>query len=431
MSGAKPGVDGGISEDFANLAMASVERSGDTIFWLNRDARIVYANAAAERSLGYSREELVGKTIHEVDCDFPPEAWMPHVEELRVKQSLRFESRHRAKDGRIVPVEVTCNYFERDGGYFSFAFNRDISERRQAEAELTRYRERLEELVEQRTAELQRAMAGLLQAEKLAALVQLVAGVAHELNTPLGNARTVASSFAETVREVLSAVDGGGFRRSQLDSFVSRAREAASLLESNTSRAAELIEQFKQVAVDQTSVRRRRFDLAEAVAELLAAMQPQFRHSKVRLEVSIPDGVEMDSFPGPLGQVIANLVGNALVHAFDTGESGLIRIEAKKLEDDAVLLSCVDTGKGMTAEVRKRVFEPFFTTSLGKGGSGLGLYIAHNLVTTVLGGSIAVHPVSSGGTRFDITLPIRAPKEIGSVQGSRPRADRLSSPDGS
>jgi signal transduction histidine kinase len=122
----------------------------------------------------------------------------------------------------------------------------------------------------------------------------------------------------------------------------------------------------------------------------------------------------MDSYPGPLGQVIANLVGNALVHAFDAGKSGLIRIEARILEDGAVLLSCADTGKGMPPDVRKRVFEPFFTTSLGKGGSGLGLYIAHNLVTTVLGGGITVHPVSSGGTRFEITLPIRAPKEIGS-----------------
>lgn len=408
MPGPMPKLDGDIGEDFANLAMASVERSGDTIFWLNRDAKIVYANEAAERSLGYAREELIGRTIHEVDCDFPPEAWPPHVEELRVKQSLRFESRHRAKDGRIVPVEVTCNYFERDGGYFSFAFNRDISERRRAEAELAGYRERLEELVERRTAELQRAMAELLQAEKLAALGQLVAGVAHELNTPLGNARTVASSFAEAVREFVSAAEGG-LRRSQLDAFVERAKEAAVLLESNASRAAELIEQFKQVAVDQTSVRRRRFDLGQAVAELLAAMQPQFRHGAARLELAIPEGIEMDGYPGPLGQVVANLVGNALAHAFEPGQAGVIRIGVRELEGGMVLLSCADDGKGMPPEVRKRVFEPFYTTKLGGGGSGLGLYIAHNLVTTVLGGSISALPAPGGGALFEISLPRIAP----------------------
>jgi len=409
MPGPIPKLDADISEDFANLAMASVERSGDTIFWLNRDAKIVYANAAAERSLGYTREELIGRTIHEVDCDFPPEAWPPHVEELRTKQSLRFESRHRAKDGRIVPVEVTCNYFERDGGYFSFAFNRDISERRKAEAELAGYREHLEELIERRTAELQRAMAELLQAEKLAALGQLVAGVAHELNTPLGNVRTVASSFAETVREFLSAVTGGALRRSQLDAFVDRTREASALLESNASRAAELIEQFKQVAVDQTSVRRRRFDLGQVVDELLVAMQPQFRHGAVRLELDIPKGIEMDSYPGPLGQVVANIVGNALTHAYEPGEAGVIRISVREPDGGSVLLSCADDGKGMPPEVRKRAFEPFYTTKLGGGGSGLGLYIAHNLVTTVLGGSITVLPAPDRGALFEISLPRKAP----------------------
>lgn len=413
----RPEMDSGITDDFASLAMASVERSGDTIFWLDRDARIVYANPSAEHSLGYTREELLGMTIHEVDHDFPPEAWQPHVEELREKQSLRFESRHTAKDGRIVPVEVTCNYFERHGGYFSFAFNRDISERRQAEAELARHREHLEEVVDQRTAELQRAMAELLQAEKLAALGQLVAGVAHELNTPLGNARTVASSFGEAVREFLSAVEGGGFRRSQLDAFVSRAREASALLESNTARAAELIEQFKQVAVDQTSVRRRRFDLGDAVDEILSAMQPQFRHTAVRIVKTIPGGLEMDSYPGPLGQVVANLVGNALLHAFEPGQAGLITLEAKEEPDGMLLIRCADDGKGMPPEVRARIFEPFFTTSLGRGGSGLGLYIVHNLVTTILGGRIRVLPEPSGGTRFDIHLPRRAPGEANGTSG--------------
>ncbi|MDG4552409.1 MAG: PAS domain S-box protein [Candidatus Contendobacter sp.] len=315
----------------------------------------------------------------------------------------------------------------------------DITDRKRAETELRQHRERLEELVTERTAELQRAnaelrqqyriaemvtealqrtntelrqaMDQLVQAEKLAALGHLVAGVAHELNTPLGNARVVAGSLGEHLREFAAAIDAGALRRSQVDAFLGRSREAVDLLERNTARAADLIGHFKQVAVDQTSARRRRFDLRQTVEELLVTLQPQFKHTAHRVELDIAPGLELDSYPGPLEQVLANLVGNSLVHGFAGVGAGCIRIEAAPLDVDHIRLRYGDDGAGIPDAIRRRIFDPFFTTRLGGGGSGLGLYIVYNLVTGVLGGTIQVDSAPGRGAIFDLALPRAAPHQ--------------------
>ncbi|KAB2936234.1 MAG: PAS domain S-box protein [Candidatus Contendobacter sp.] len=313
----------------------------------------------------------------------------------------------------------------------------DITDRKRVETELRQHRERLEELVTERTAELQRAnaelrqqhriaqmvtealqranaelrqaMEQLVQAEKLAALGHLVAGVAHELNTPLGNARTVAGALGEDLRAFATAVGSGALRRSQVDAFLSRGREAVDLLERNTARAADLIAHFKQVAVDQSSVRRRRFDLRQTVEELLVTLRPQFKRTAHRIALDIPPGLELDSYPGPLEQVIANLTGNSLVHGFARVEAGCIRIEAAPLNAGHIRLRYGDDGSGIPDAIRHRIFDPFFTTHLGSGGSGLGLYIVYNLVTGVLGGTIQVDSSPGHGATFSLVLPTVAP----------------------
>ncbi|MDG4552413.1 MAG: response regulator [Candidatus Contendobacter sp.] len=287
--------------------------------------------------------------------------------------------------------------------------NTDITARKRAEAELERHRDHLEELVAERTAELRQAMTQLLQAEKLAALGSLVAGVAHELNTPLGNVRTVAGALGDELRRFAAAVDAGALRRSQVAGFLGRSQEAVDLLERNAARAADLIGHFKQVAVDQTSARRRRFDLRQTVEELLVTLQPQFKHTAHRVELDIAPGLELDSYPGPLEQVLANLIGNSLVHGFAGRDAGLIQIRAVILDSGDVQIDHADDGLGIPEKIQNHIFDPFFTTNPSGGGSGLGLYIVYNLVAGVLGGTIRVHSAPGAGTTFTLTLPRSAP----------------------
>jgi len=253
----------------------------------------------------------------------------------------------------------------------------------------------------------------LARNERMASLGSLVAGVAHEINTPIGNALMVASSLGHRIAEFDASLTDGPLRRSVLEAFLASVRESDDLLERNLLRAANLIQNFKQVAVDQTSDRRRAFDLATVLDEVRATLLPRLKHSPHRLEVDAAPGLAFDSFPGALGQIVTNLVENALLHAFEGKPQGCISIRARLLADDRVELVFADDGNGIADDLLPRIFDPFFTTRLGQGGSGLGLSIVLNLVRDLLGGDVAVDSAPGTGTRFVITLPRKAPVQAG------------------
>lgn len=301
-------------------------------------------------------------------------------------------------------------------GIFALGGVATFSTRRAAGA-LQSLNSELEQRVEQRTADLSHANAKLHEAlhhiersEPLAALGSVIAGVAHELSTPMGNATMVAGTLKEGVEQLAAAMAGDHMRKAQLQTFVSDACEACALLQRNLQRASELVADFKQVAADQASLRRRKFLLAELVSETLHTIAPSYKHRPVSVSTEIPPDLALDSFPGPLEQVITNLVNNAVMHGLTADKPLTIHIGARQLEDTPyVSLSFSDDGKGMSAEVAAQAFQPFFTTRLGEGGTGLGLHLVRKLVSETLGGSLEFDTQPGQGTHFQIVLPLVAP----------------------
>jgi len=298
---------------------------------------------------------------------------------------------------------------------------REALQAEQRVVETLRSSERLlEGRVSERTAELsatitrlKQTQADLVQADKLASLGALVAGVAHELNTPIGNALTTASTLEGAAIEVQGQMARGEMRKSTLTYFVESAVPMVQLIGRSCQRAATLISSFKQVAVDQTSEQRREFDLRALVEDNISALRPSFRNDPWVFEVEVPTGVRCDSYPGPVGQIIASLVNNAVTHAFASRDQGRLLVTAV-VKGERVEMVFADNGRGMQAAVLAHIFEPFYTSRLGQGGSGLGLAIALNIATGVLGGALHATSQPGEGSQFLLSFPLVAPHGIAS-----------------
>ena len=272
-------------------------------------------------------------------------------------------------------------------------------------AELTQAKESAEAALQQ----LQSAQDELVAREKMASLGQLVAGVAHEINTPVGVALTASSYLSERSDALRLALASGNLQRSELSAFIAQAHEASTMIGQNLTRASELVKSFKQVSVDRSSDDRRRFNLHDSLRAVVSSMELTWKRRPIQLELDCTVDIELDSYPGALGQVITNLIQNALLHAFDGGRGGTMRLSAVPLGSDRVRISFEDDGQGIGADELARVFEPFFTTRRAQGGSGLGLHIVFNLVTAKLGGRIEANGKPGAGMRFVLTVPLKAP----------------------
>jgi signal transduction histidine kinase len=285
-------------------------------------------------------------------------------------------------------------------------FRENAIAKRKAENELRASKERAEQALE----DLREAQQNLIAAEKLAALGGLVAGVAHEVNNPIGISLTVASSFARRCDDFAKEFHSGPLRRSRLEEFLEGGRDAATQLVANLQRAGELVQSFKQVAVDRSHAERRPFDLRESTDQIVASLRPVLKKSQIALTVDVPPGITMDSYPGSYGQVLTNLFLNSVVHAFPEGRAGSVIVEARQVRED-VDIFVSDDGVGMSDEIQRRALDPFFTTRRNEGGTGLGLHIIFNLVTQQLGGRLTFESRLGWGTRFRITIPRVAPGE--------------------
>ncbi|MDR5833907.1 ATP-binding protein [Caballeronia sp. LZ034LL] len=250
----------------------------------------------------------------------------------------------------------------------------------------------------------------LVESEKMASLGGLVAGVAHEINTPVGIVVSAASYLRDRTESVGASLARQELTADALDAFLRDAGQSTRLMLSNADRAARLVQSFKQIAVDQVSEARRHFDLGDYIRETVVSLEPKMRGTRVSLRVECPAGIVMDSFPGPLAQVLTNLIVNSLTHAFAPGETGHIVISARRRYDE-IVIEHEDDGCGIPDALHERIFEPFFTTRRGAGGSGLGLHLAYALVARALGGTLEVRNAAPRGAVFVLTLPrvVRAP----------------------
>src|SRR4051794_40678600 len=291
-------------------------------------------------------------------------------------------------------------------------FRENAIAKRKTEDELRASKEKAEGAL----LELSAAQQNLIDAERLAALGGLVAGVAHEVNNPIGISLTVASSFSRRAEIFETELRSEApLRRSRLEEFVRTSRDAAQQLVSNLHRAGELIQSFKQVAVDRSHAERREFRLSEATDQIIASLKPVLKRSPIALSIDVPEGLVIDGYPGAYGQILTNLFLNAATHAFADGRAGAITISAKARGIEDVEIIFADNGAGMTPEVQRQAFDPFFTTRRNDGGTGLGLHIVYNLVTQQLGGRMMLESRLGQGTTFRIIMPRTAKR--GSVTG--------------
>ena len=348
--------------------------------------------------------DYTGTTLEDV------EGWgwqkVPHPEHVdRVVERIRrsFETG--------TPWEDTFPLRGKDGSYRWF-LSRALPIRNEA-GDVVRWFGTNTDVTEQMEAEdaLRASQASLIEAEKLAALGRLVAGVAHEINSPVGNSLTVASALEHERVAFAADFARGELKRSRLIEFLGFVEDASSLLASNLNRAAGLIQSFKQVAVDQDYLDRHSFHAGDLTEQVLVSLRPALDEKNIELKVECEPDLAMSSYPGPYGQALTNLFLNAVMHAFPDGKGGAIEIKVRAAGSDKIEILFSDNGCGMSADVRRQAFNPFFTTRRKSGSTGLGLHIVHNIVTNRLGGQLDVDSSSGAGTKFQIILPRVAPAE--------------------
>jgi signal transduction histidine kinase len=279
--------------------------------------------------------------------------------------------------------------------------------RMQADRAMRRAKERLEKqnaALNSALTALQEAQSELVRQEKLASLGRLVAGVAHEINTPLGICVTATSHLVQELKLTREELAAGEMTEDSLQQFLDIIDQSLRIMTTNTQRAATLVRSFKQVAVDQSSDDIRRFNLRHYLDEVLLSLQPKLKGRKVDVEIACGADIVVESFPGAISQIVTNMVVNSLVHGFDPDFAGQIKIDVR-LEDDNLVMDYSDNGAGMDADTLGKLFDPFFTTKRGQGGSGLGAHILYNLVTGPLGGTVKVSSAPGQGLHYHLRFP--------------------------
>ena len=411
------------------------------LYLYDSEGQLIRWNRQHEAMTGYTGEELSRMTL----MDW---YWGDETSSQRIAAAVgrcleegfaSAEAELRSKDGRRLPFYFTAVRLEIDGKTYFTGIGIDITPRKQAEAALLASNNELERRVEERAQELtianaelsavntellaandellslneqlQKTQENLVRSEKMALLARLVAGMAHEINTPVGLCVTLASHLNQINETLLATYQSGAIKRRDLEEYLAEVRQAGCMLLFNSERAADLVRKFKQVSVDQASEAWRSFEVRSYVDDLLMSLSAELKDSGHTVEISIPENLTMDGYPGALAQILTNLLMNSLIHAYIPGQRGILKI-AMEQQGDQLCLHYSDDGLGMEPQLLEKIYEPFFTTRRNQGGTGLGLSIVYNLVTQLYGGVIDCRSDLGQGTSFVIFLPLRLKEPV-------------------
>lgn len=404
-----------------------MENVADGLITIDEQGAIESFNPAAERMFGYEAKEMIGARVNVLMSENDKhhhDGYIASYKRTGRGKILGIGARElvgRRADGSVFPMELSVSEMILDDRRLFIGALRDVTERTRAEEKIRELNESLEQRVAERTVQLRGAndnlqhalddlrqtQGQLVESEKMASLGGLVAGVAHEINTPIGICVTAGSYLRDMSGKLEEKFEQGGMKRSDLQNFLKTNDETSAIIMSNLRRAADLVRSFKQVAVDQSSEERRRFNLAGYLGEILLSLRPNLKKGGCEVMVDCDELIEVDGYPGALSQIVTNLIMNSLTHAYEEGERGVLRLQATETENGDVHLTYCDDGKGVPEENVAKIFDPFFTTRRGSGGSGLGLNILYNLVTQTLGGTVRCESQLGQGTTFIIKFPAR------------------------
>ncbi|MFZ6871846.1 ATP-binding protein [Undibacterium sp. Di27W] len=402
------------------------ERSPLAISLVNLHTRKIDAvNDAWIRLFGYRHDDIVGAgEQYQKYFWADKEEMRKFISLLRTEPQIdHFQARFRHADGSIRVCLLSSRTYMSDGEERFIITPQDVTRQLAAEQDLLNLNASLEDRVARRTENLERSNAELAEAldslqlmqgelirqEKLASLGSLVAGVAHELNTPIGNSVTVASTLQDQARTLQGELQQGTIKRSVFNAFLESSIFGSEVLLRSLQRASELIRSFKHVAVDQSSDMRRQFELSQVLEEILLTNSSLYAKTGFEMQTRLQAGIQMDSFPGAFGQIIGNFLTNSIKHGFDGRVTGVMQLSTTLIDQHHVKLEFRDDGTGIANEHLSKVFDPFFTTKLGQGGSGLGMNIVYNLVSKILGGKIQVQSDTGQGCCFTVIVPLSAP----------------------
>ena len=399
-------------ESFETLFNESV----DGLCWLEGD-RYIDCNKAFLTLFGFqSKEEVVGLTPMDISAEFqeqgvPSKILVPErLGATDSQESVRFEWKHKKVDGTEFWAEIILSRIMLNGKKVRYAITRDISEKKELAMKL---QERNHDLnasnteLENMLVSLKEAQDKLIESEKMASLGSLVAGVAHEINTPVGVGLMGITQFKEDIDAIIKRYNNRELTPTDFEVFLTDANEICELVKTNLDRTAQLVKGFKQIAVDQTSEEDREVNLSHYVSEVIASLNSVLKKSQAAVTLTCPDNIVVVLNPGLLYQVLSNLIMNSINHGFKDTPAGQILIVIEDSGNTQFSLNYRDNGSGISAEHLPQIFNPFFTTNRANGGTGLGLNVTYNIITSALGGSIECRSDIGEGVEFLLTFKVK------------------------